>query len=143
MKIENIKKHAEYALMTYAALPVSLAAIWIGLWGAYLGCETALRAGVEALMNQSPRYERSATLLKKGTAILANTKAELNYADFKTQEGKRIQVYDSQRVLEGKILANSLRMDKMEISKKYDLKIIGSEMTGYTLLEYQKNVPHF
>lgn len=86
------------------------------------------------LFNETKK-EYKATLKDVGYSQLIQTKGILFYGDFELEEGKDIRVYDSARVLEGKLFENTRMPGKEGIGKKYKLKTIGSNKIGYTLLE--------
>lgn len=119
--------------------------VLITLGGLYLGAALASTAAItvlrvpfefaqKKLFNETKKEYRG-TLKDIGYSSLLQTKGILMYGDFETENGDRIRVYDSARVLEGKLFDNTRLLDKKEIGKTYELKTIGSEKTGYTLLE--------
>ena len=77
----------------------------------------------------------TATLREIGEYQLAQTKGFLLYGDFEIESGRVRRVDDRARVLEGKLFENIRMPLRKNIGKTYELKTIGSEKTGYTLLK--------
>ncbi len=102
--------------------------------GAVMTCFRAIQEVAQnKILNETKKTYR-ATLKDYGHSMMAQTKGYLEYGDFEFENGNTIRIYDSQRVLQGKIFPNS-RLPYNGIGKTYDLRTIGSEKVGHDLLE--------
>jgi len=138
----NKIKEALEEVISYALVGCTLGAIYIGTTIAVnttlLGFRFPVEFAQKKLFNETKK-EYKATLKNTGYFKLAQTKGRLDYGDFELENGDIIRINDSARVLEGKLFENTRLPNKKEIGKTYDLKIIGSEKTGYSLLEAREN----
>lgn len=96
----------------------------------------ALQAGIEALLDQ-PKQEYVGRIRQEGTAELINTHGHLNYWTVELPDGTTRRVYDSPRILEGKLGANT--SPELEVGRSYRFSTIGSGGLGYTLLDAQES----
>lgn len=141
-KIKAIGKNI-YRDVKDTVCAIATAGMLIGIVGggclALEGIQIGLRAGGEAVtktvFNES-RYTHRGTLIDLHKAWLLQTKGYLQVGEFRLDNRTTVRIFDSARVLEGKLFDNSrMPYDRKNISKKYDLEFFGSETTGYSLLK--------
>ncbi len=120
-----------------------ISAAYLGLLGITVGATVALntppialQAGIEAILDQ-PKQEYVGRVCDSGRAELIQTHGHINYWTIELPEGITRRVYDSPRILEGKLWANSF--PELEVGRSYIFSTIGSDRLGYTLLDAQES----
>lgn len=110
--------------------------VYISIVAALSAAEIGLRAGIEAIDN-TPKQTIEARLESKGHIVLAQTKGKLLYGVFRTGDGRTMKLYDTQSILDGKLLCNS-EIPHMNQGKDYRLRVRESELLGKYLVRVEK-----
>lgn len=131
----NLRKKVKYWSWD-VGWPLSLGLLYAGITVAMNAGAAGLQAGFEYLQ-KAPKREYTATLKEKKVAPLLQTHGKLHYGIFELPNGQRLTVYDSPRVLEGKLFANEV-LPEIEVGKNYKLSTIGTQRLGHTILSSQK-----
>lgn len=116
------------------AIGSAFVGLYLGLTLAVNAAMLPFQAGLELLLNEDKKEFNRATLKKKGTSFLLNTKGQIGWGEFELPNKKTIKIYDSQRILQGKWFSNS-KMPGLEEGTIYDLSTIGNNKIGYNVLE--------
>lgn len=87
-----------------------------------------LQAGYELTQN-SEKKKFDAVYKGKRELLMLGTQGKLLKGEFQLQDGSKVVIYDSIRVLEGKLFNNTM-LPTLNEGKKYNLEVITSETFG-------------
>lgn len=120
-------------VVDFAAIASALVIGYVGITVAVNIPSMAAQAGIEYLLDQ-PKQEMTGILKEKKETVLPGTHSDFYTGIFELSNGEVQKVNDNYRMLEGKIIGNTI-IPHLVVGKEYQLTTIGSENLGYTLLE--------